>query len=94
MQALLWPLISWALREVILKFLIMGAVFVVVSELVPLIVELLAPFIGVANLDTVFSALPESLWWFLDFARLDDGLPLVISASVARFLIRRIPFLN
>lgn len=94
MQALLWPLISWLLREVLLKFLIMGAVFIVVSELVPMVVELIAPFIGIQSLDVVFSALPDAVWYFMDFARLDDGVPLLISAVVTRFLIRRIPFLN
>lgn len=94
MQALLWPLISWVFREVMLKFLIMGGVFIVVSELVPLVVDLILPFIGVDNLTVVFSGLPDSIWFFIDFARLDDGVPLCISAAVARFMIRRIPFLN
>ena len=94
MQALLWPLISWIFREVVIKFVILAAVFVVVVALMPLVFEHLAPFILPQALTDAFTALPPGIWWGLDFFRMDVGVPLIISAHVARFLIRRIPLVG
>lgn len=81
-------------REVVLKFLIMGAVFIVVSELTPLVLEYLGAFISPNGLTAAFSGVPPGVWFFLDFFALDVGLPLLISAHISRFLIRRIPFIG
>ena len=91
---ILWSIVSWALREVVLKFLIMGAVFVVVAELTPLALGYLGNFISPAGLNSAFSGVPAGVWFFLDFFALDVGLPLVISAYISRFLIRRIPIIG
>lgn len=94
MQALLWPIISWVLRAVVLKFVVMGVALVAVTELLPMAGSLLASFISSSSLTSAFSALSSGEWFFLDFLRLDVGVPLVISAYIARFLIRRIPFIG
>lgn len=91
---ILWSMISWMFREVVLKFLIMGAVFIVVSELTPLVAEYLGAFISPSGLTSAFSGVPPGVWFFLDFFALDVGLPLLISAHISRFLIRRIPFIG
>ena len=92
--AVLWTLVSWVFRQVVLKFLVMGVIFVVVAELTPLVIEYLGAFVSPGGLTAAFSGIPAGVWYFLDFFALDYGLPLLISAHVSRFLIRRIPFIG
>ena len=94
MQALLWPIVSWLLRAVIIKFLVIASVLAVVALLVPYAIEYLGGFLGVGSLTAAFSALPSGVWFFLDYFRVGFGAPLVISAMVGRFLIRRLPVIG
>ena len=94
MQALLWPIISWLLREVIVKFVVFAAVFAAVAFLVPYAITYLSSFIGTGSLTSAFSSLPAGVWYFLDLFRMDYGLPLCLSAYVSRFLIRRLPVIG
>jgi len=94
LAGLAWAGVSWAFREVIVKFVIMAAVYFVVTELAPVGLGLISSFLNVSALNAAFSGLSPGVWFFLDFARLDYGLPLIMSALVSAFLFRRIPFLN
>lgn len=94
MQFILWPIVTWIFREVVIKFVIFAALFAVVAFLVPKAIGYLGGFIGTSGLSAVFGAIPSGVWYFLDMFQLDYGLPLVISASVARFLIRRLPVIG
>lgn len=94
MAAILWPIVAWLLREVVVKFVVFSAVFALVAFLVPYAVSHLSGFIGTAGLTGAFASIPSGVWYFLDFFRLDYGLPLCISAIVSRFLIRRLPVIG
>jgi hypothetical protein len=94
MQALLWPIVVWILREVVVKFVVFAAVFGLVAFLVPYAVTYLGPFIGVGSLNSAFGAVSSAVWFFLDFFQLGYGVPVVISALVSRFLIRRLPVIG
>lgn len=94
MQAILWPIITWIFREVVIKFVIFAGLFAVVAFLVPKVVGYLAPWIGTGNLSSVFTGLAPGVWFFLDFFQLSYGVPLLISAFVTRFLIRRLPVIG
>jgi hypothetical protein len=48
-------------------------------------------FEGVANL---FSAIPPSVWWFLQIAQFPAGLSCIAAALLARFALRRLPFIG
>jgi len=89
---LLAPLISWIFREVVFKFVLFGVLFAAMALFVPWILELVSPFIGTSSLTALFANVPPGMWYFWDMANLGFGLPLMISAYVARFIIRRIPF--
>ncbi len=91
---LLAPLVSFFFREVVVKFLVFTAIFAVVVFLVPKAVAYLAPFIGTAGLSGAFGGLAGGVWFFLDFFNMSFGVPLLISAYVARFLIRRLPVIG
>jgi hypothetical protein len=61
---------------------------------VPFAVAQLSGFVGVSALTNAFNGLPAGIWYFIDLARLDFGIPLVLSAFIARFLIRRLPVIG
>lgn len=94
MLAIFAPLVSWIFRGVVVKFLILTAVFAVMAALIPVAVGLIFPFIGGASLTDSFLGLDSGVWWLLDFFALDYGIPLLIAAAVTRFLIRRLPFIG
>lgn len=94
MQLILWPILTWIFREVVIKFVIFAALFAVVAFMVPKAIALLGDFIGTGGLTSVFAALPPGIWYFLDIFQISYGLPLIISAWVSRFLIRRLPVIG
>jgi len=48
-------------------------------------------FQGVAGL---VSAIPPSVWWFLNIAQFPAGLSFIAAALLARFALRRLPFIG
>lgn len=90
MLAFLAPLVNWIFRGVVVKFVVMTALFGLLSFLMPLVSGLIAPFLGV-NLSAVFGGLGSATWFWLDFFALGYGVPLMISAYITRFVIRRLP---
>ena len=94
MLAILAPLVSWIFRGVVVKFVILSAVYAVSAFLIPVAISYLAPHIVTSSLTSAFSSVDPSVWFWLDFFQLGFGLPLIFSAAVARFLIRRLPFIG
>lgn len=92
--AFLAPMLNWIFRGVVVKFVVMAALFGLMSFLVPMAIGFIAPFIGVTNLTTSFSSIGPGVWFFLDFFALGYGVPLLISAHITRFLIRRLPVIG
>lgn len=92
--AIFAPLVSWIFRVAVIKFVVLSAVFAVLAVVVPMALALLAPYVGIGSLSAAFSAVSPGVWWFLDAFALDYGIPLMISAAVARFMIRRIPMIG
>ncbi len=91
MLSLFAPVVSFLLREVVVKFVVFAAVFGLVAVLVPVVIGYLGPYLGVASLDAAFSSVSSGVWFFLDFFQLGYGVPLLISAGITRFVIRRLP---
>lgn len=94
MPGFLVAALSWLTREALAKFFITTAIFVVVAYLTPWVIGLLAGFISPDGLTTIFSAIPAGVWFFWDIFRFDIGVPMILSAHIARFSIRRIPFIG
>lgn len=85
--------LGFVFRTIVVKFLILFAVFFIIQAFVPVLQSAgLLP--NAANLSAGFSSLPAGVWYFLHAFALDVGLPMLLSAWVARFILRRIPFLN
>jgi hypothetical protein len=94
MIAFLAPVVSWIFRAVVVKFVVLVAVFALVNTLLPLAINYLAPFVSGAQLSSVFGGLDPGIWFFLDFFNLSYGIPLILSAYIARFMIRRLPIVG
>ena len=91
MQQIVFIVVSWIIREVVLKFLVIAAIYAALVLLVPMVVGFITPYISTAGLNSAFAAVPDGVYFFFYYMRLDVGLPLLISASIASFLIRRLP---
>jgi hypothetical protein len=91
---LLAPVVGFLIREVVVKFIVFTSLFALVAFLVPKAIGFLSPFLGLSSLSSAFTGLPAGVWFFLDFFNLGFGVPLLISAYVARFLIRRLPVIG
>lgn len=92
--AFLAPVVSWIFRTIVIKFVVFTAVFLLMQALVPLALNYLAPFVSGGGLSQAFSGLPAGVWFFLDFFNLGFGVPLILSAYIARFSIRRLPVIG
>lgn len=94
MWALLAPVVAWFVRGVVVKFLYLTAIFALLAIVIPVGINLITPHIGTAGLSSSFSGVSAGVWWWLDFFNLAYGVPLLISAYVARFLVRRLPLVG
>lgn len=92
MLAALYAGISFIFRSVVMKFVVMFGLFFVVQEFVPILLSL----INVSPLPLVelFAQLPDSVWYFLNLFQVPTGISLMVSAIIARFIIRRIPLIG
>ncbi|OFW07839.1 MAG: hypothetical protein A3G20_06440 [Acidobacteria bacterium RIFCSPLOWO2_12_FULL_59_11] len=94
MQAVLYAVAAWLVREIVIKAAIIGALYWVLAYLLPFVIGYVSPFIGTSGLTSLFNGVPDGVYWFMYALRMDVGIPLLISAYVARFLIRRLPFVG
>lgn len=94
MLAIFWPMVSWIFRGVVVKFVVLTAIFAVMAIVIPYAITLIAPYTGVASLTSAFGGVDSGVWYFLDIFALDYGVPLLIAAHVTRFLIRRLPVIG
>lgn len=86
-------ILGFVLRGVVVKFVVFAALFAVVTAFVS-VLQSAGVFPSAAGLTGAFGGIPAGMWYFLDLFRFDAGIPMVLSAYGARFIIRRIPFIG
>lgn len=94
LAALLWSVVTFVINEILIKFLVLAALFAVIVTFMPLLLSALDGMLPVAGLNSAFGLIPSGVWFWLDFFAFDLGVPLLISAHVTRFVIRRIPVIG
>lgn len=88
-SALSWAF-GWVFRLSIVKFVVFGAIALVLTPLMTIIMGLVDAT-GLADIQGLFDALPTSILFFLVVFKLDVGIPMLIAAMLVKFFIRRLP---
>lgn len=83
---------SFIFRGIVPKFFLFFALYYITTEFVPIVIELFLP--ESVDISALFSGLPDSIWYFLDLMQFPVGVPMVFSAMVTRFIIRRLPVIG
>lgn len=84
-------LLGWLVRGAVVKFVVFMALYWIVFELVSVLVGMLPDS---SNLNSAFAGISAATWYFLDLFAFSTGFPLVVSAFVTRFIVRRIPVIG
>lgn len=94
MPALFSSLFGFLASNVFGKALMVGLVFALMAIVVPMAIALVSPFLDASGFNAAMAGMPSGFFFFAGLARLDFGLQLIMSALVARFLIRRLPVIG
>ncbi|VVE52988.1 hypothetical protein PAQ31011_04836 [Pandoraea aquatica] len=86
-------LLGFMFRSSVVKWATFFALWYVVTELVAAI-KSSSFFPKVSTLNEAFAGIPDGVWYWLDLFAVSEGVPMVISAVAARFLIRRLPIIG
>lgn len=90
MISLFTSLINWVFRLSIIKFIVFGALALVLAPLMELLLSLVDST-GLDGIPSLVSALPADLRFYLGVFRFDIGLPMIVAAVLVKFFIRRLP---
>jgi hypothetical protein len=85
--------LGFVLKSVIIKFGVFFALYFVVTGFVGVLQSsgLLPSSSAVSG---ALGGIPSGVWYFLDLFAVSQGIPLILAAMLARFIIRRIPFIG
>lgn len=85
-------LLGFVLRSVIVKFLLYFGLYFFVTESIGLLQS--AHLLPSASSLEVFGSIGEGTWYFLDLCAFSIGAPMIVTAYVTRFVIRRLPIIG
>lgn len=88
----LFTVLGWVVRSVLIKFVVFFALFFVTTEFVKVLVSSVLP-----ESDGLFSALTmvsPGLAWLMNLMLIPQGLTVMFTALLTRFVIRRIPLIG
>lgn len=85
--------LGFIFKTVIIKFVVFFTLFFVVQELTAVLVSNLLPS-GDGGLTGALGGLSSGMWYFLDLMAFSVGFPMVLSAWVTGFIIRRLPVIG
>lgn len=85
--------LGFLLRSVVAKFFLYFALYFFVTEAISLL-QSSHVLPTAASLVGAFGAIGNDVWYFLDLCAFSFGAPLVVSAYVTRFIIRRLPIIG
>lgn len=85
--------LGFLLRSVVAKFFLYFALYFFVTEAISLL-QSSHVLPTAASLAGAFGAIGNDVWYFLDLCAFSFGAPLVVSAYVTRFIIRRLPIIG
>lgn len=88
----LWLVVKWFARSIVFKGVMYIALYLFVTEAVNYLLNWMA--VDFEGVKSGFATVASGLAYFLKLFRVDVGLPMVISALVLRFTVRRLPIIG
>lgn len=86
--------LMWLIGGAQIKFILATIIFGIFSFLTVQVTDQLAPYVNTTSLSNAFNALPPSVWYFADAINIAGGATIILGAYIARFIVRRIPFIG
>ena len=83
--------LAFVLRQIVVKFVVLFALFFIIQAFTSTLGSFLP---DPSNLSGALGSLNSGMWWFLDLFGFSQGAALVVTATMYRFLIRRIPLIG
>ncbi|MCP1573925.1 MULTISPECIES: DUF2523 family protein [Herbaspirillum] len=83
--------LGFVFRSILVKFVLYFGLFFVTTEFIAILTNILPTG---AALTSAFGGLPSEVWYFLDLCNVTAGVPILLTAWVTRFIIRRIPLIG
>ncbi len=83
--------LAFLVRSILVKFVVYFALFFITTEFIGVISTLLPTG---SDLSGALGGISAEVWYFLDFFNVSAGIPVLLSAWVTRFIIRRIPVIG
>lgn len=87
------PIVTWLLRDVVIRFVLFSAILAGFTLVMGWLLGQLEGFSPQAVKDA-FAGLPAGIKYFLVLFQFDVGIPMLLSAMVTRFVIRRLPMIG
>lgn len=83
--------LAFVLRSLLVKFVVFFALWFITTEFIAILAPLLP---NASALSSSLGGIPSAVWYFLDLFNVSAGVPILLSAWVTRFIIRRIPIIG
>lgn len=87
-------LLSFIFRKAVPKFFMFTALFYIVLEFTPVLINWVAGSDVINSLAASLGSIPNDVGYFLQPFKIDLGLKMVCSAYITRFIIRRVPLMG
>ena len=85
--------LSFVFKSLIVKFVLFFGLFFVTTEFIQVLVSSgILP--SASAVGGSLGGIPSGVWYFLDLFNVSAGIPIILSAYVTRFIIRRIPLIG
>ena len=94
MQKAFMLVFGWLLKGAQLKFILFTMIAALFTFTMSFIVPQIAGFVSPNALNSAFSSVDSRVWYFINLMNIAGGLSLILSAYIARFIIRRLPFVG
>ena len=92
MLAAIYAALGFLLRSVVIKFVFLFGLIYIVQEFTPVLIDLID--VSPLPVAELFAQLPDSVWFWLNLFQVPAGISMMVSAIIARFIIRRIPVIG
>lgn len=89
----IWTSLGWVFRVVVVKAMLYGVLALFASEAVTYLISKMGTT-SVDGMGAAINSLSSGLLWSMSIFRLDVGIPLILSAYVTAFCIRRLPIIG